>query len=75
MSAMAFCHQRGIGYQKFLRWKRISAGVPCRNAPAFIELAVEPGAAPPGPATALAAELHLGSGMVLKVFTHQPLSR
>ena len=70
-TALAFCRQRGIGYQNFLRWKRtLATGLSPERTdkkPAFVELALE--SSPPGlPASSLAAELVLGSGIVLRVF-------
>lgn len=71
LTASAFCRERGIGYQNFLRWKRTLAAEQSPGGPAFVELAVE-SVAPSLPVTALIAELSLGGGIVLKVFTPYP---
>jgi transposase-like protein len=71
--AAAFCRERGVGYQNFLRWKKTMVPARTPGSPAFVELALES----PTPAVAvppLAAELSLGGGIVLKVFA-PPQSR
>ena len=75
MTAMAFCRERGIGYQNFLRWKRSSADRPSPYGPTFVELAVEP--APPVSVAApvVLAELSLGADIVLRIFHPSPTHR
>ncbi len=68
LTATAFCRERGIGYQNFLRWKRTLAEEEAPCGPAFVELAVQSAA----PATVLIAELSFGEGIVLKIFTPSP---
>lgn len=66
---MAFCRERGICYQSFLRWRKRAAfggGARHEGREAFVELAVE--SAAPAAAPAMVAELSLGGGIVLKVF-------
>jgi hypothetical protein len=68
--ALAFCRERGICYQSFLRWrKRAAFGGGARHVgrEAFVELAVQPAAAPEQ-SPPLVAELGLGGGIVLKIF-------
>jgi len=73
LSAMAFCRARGLGYQNFLRWKKTLAtdghGKAAGKAPLFVELAVEPAGAGAVRTPSLAAELSLGGGIILKVYT------
>jgi transposase-like protein len=71
LTASAFCRERGIGYQNFLRWKRTTVPELTAGSPAFVELAVE-SAAPSAPVPAVVAELSLGGGIVLKVFAPYP---
>ena len=68
MTAMAFCRERGLGYQNFLRWKRTLADRPTPGGPVFVELAVEPSMPVPVPAQLVVAELSLGSDIVLRIF-------
>ena len=75
LTATAFCRERGIGYQNFLRWKRTLADRRLPDAPAFVELAVEPATPLPGPARAVVAELVLGADLVLRVFNPSPARR
>ena len=71
LTASAFCRERGIGYQNFLRWKRTRVPESAAGSPAFVELAVE-SSAPIAPVPAVVAELSLGGGIVLKVFAPYP---
>lgn len=68
MTAMAFCRERGLGYQNFLRWKRTLADRPPPGGPVFVELAVEPSTPIPVPAPLVVAELSLGADIVLRIF-------
>ena len=72
MTATAFCRERGICYQNFLRWKKTMAPAASPGGPAFVELAVESAAPAPAAAPAMVAELILGGGIVLKVFAPTP---
>jgi transposase-like protein len=65
MTAMAFCRERGLGYQNFLRWKQTLAAGQTPDGPAFVELAVEPSTPVPEPTPVVAAELSLGADIVL----------
>ena len=67
LSATAYCRERGIHYQNFLRWKKEFTPVVSGGSPAFVELAVE---STPSTAAApyMVAELSLGGAIVLKVF-------
>ena len=70
MSAAAFCRQRGINYQNFLRWRAEGSRPVSREKvlPAFVELEVAaPGAAVSPDATVV--ELSLGTQTVLRIFT------
>ncbi len=68
MTAMAFCRERGLGYQNFLRWKRTLADRPTPGGPVFVELAVEPATPARVPAPAVVAELSLGADIILRIF-------
>lgn len=71
--ALAFCRERGICYQSFLRWrKRVSGhGVASHEGRStFVEIAVQP--EDDGKTPQLAAELALGGGIVLKIFAPLP---
>lgn len=72
--ALAFCRERGICYQSFLRWRKREAcggGSRLEGRAAFVELAVQP-AAVPEQSPPLVAELGFGGGMVLKIFAPSP---
>jgi transposase-like protein len=68
MTAMAFCRERGLGYQNFLRWKRTLADRPTPGGPVFVELAVEPATPARVPAPLVVAELSLGADIILRIF-------
>ena len=68
MTAMAFCRERGLGYQNFLRWKRTLADRQAPGGPVFVELAVEASTPVPAPAPFVVAELSLGADIVLRIF-------
>lgn len=72
---MAFCRDRGIGYQNFLRWKRTLADRPTPDGPVFVELAVEPAAQASVSSPVVVAELSLGADIVLRVFNPSPSRR
>jgi transposase-like protein len=74
ISAAAFCRQRGINYQNFLRWRAQSLRPVSRKEglPAFVELEVTaPGSTPVAavPPDATVVELSLGTQTVLRIFT------
>ena len=74
MSAAAFCRQRGINYQNFLRWRAEGSRPVSRKTgiPAFVELEVAAPTSKPGAAVvqdATVVELSLGTQTVLRIFT------
>jgi hypothetical protein len=64
LSQRVFCARRGIAYSSFCGWKRRlgEAARGATEAPAFIELAVEPPGEPHWD-----VELTLGTGVVVRV--------
>lgn len=78
LSAAAFCREFDLPYASFMTWKRLYHGKLARSPKAapsgseFVELVVERSLPTPHAGTSLrapVAELSLGAGVVLRIFT------
>ncbi|MCK5922513.1 MAG: transposase [Methylococcales bacterium] len=77
ISAAAFCREFDLPYASFMTWKRLYHGKLAKpskatpSEPEFVELVVEPPSSPrvTTSSSAPVAELSLGSGVVLRIFT------
>jgi len=78
LSAAAFCREFSLPYGSFMAWKRLFKDKPAKSTaisqrPAeFVELIVEQPQPSTTPTNAPVAELSLGNGIVLRVFTTGP---
>lgn len=71
IAASAFCRQRGIPYQSFLKWRahRRARRLPRKSAGEFLEFEVAAPTQCVVARTATVVELNLGPQTVLRIFT------
>lgn len=76
-SAAAFCRERGLGYQSFMKWRRAAGGPPvAQSAIDFVEIDLA-SRREHAPGAGALVELDFGGGLVLRIrpFHGQPLPR